>query len=118
MRSLRWRGHFRLLVTAVEWISTVASGTGTDGVVIDHLALSIGSAGAWTGVHTLLLDTGHGQWTLRAEETLRPAVRRTSEISLQAGADRAGSFWAALTVGTTGVRSAGINLDGNHWNYK
>ena len=86
--------------------------------MVDHLALSIGSAGPRAGVHTLLLNTGHGQRTLRAEETLRPAVRRTSEISLQAGADRAGSFRAALTIGTTGVRSAGINLDGNHWNYK
>ena len=86
--------------------------------MIDHLAFSIGSTGARTGVYTLLLDTGHGQWTLRAEETLWPAVGRTSEISLQTGADRSGSLRAALTVGTTGVRGAGINLDGNHWKYK
>ena len=86
--------------------------------MVDHLALSIGSAGPRAGVHTLLLDTGHGQWTLRAEETLRPAVGRTSEISLQAGADRSGALRAALTVGTTGVRSAGIHLDRSNWKYK
>lgn len=82
--------------------------------MVDHLALSIGSTGARTGVDTLLLDTGHGQRTLRAEQTLWPAVGRTSEISLQTGTDRSGSFRAALTVGTTGVWSAGISLDGSH----
>ena len=86
--------------------------------MVDHLALSIGSAGPRAGVHTLLLDTGHGQRTLRAEETLRPAVRRTSEISLQTGTDRPGTLRSALTVGTTGVRSAGIHLDRSHWKYK
>ena len=86
--------------------------------MIDHLALSIGSTGAGTGVDTLLLDTGHGQGTLRAEETLRAAVGRTSEISLQAGADRSGSFRATLTEGATGVRSAGILDHWNHWKYK
>ena len=86
--------------------------------MVDHLALSIGSTGAWAGVHTLLLDTGHGQRTLRAEETLWPAVGRTSEISLQTGADRSGSFRATLTEGTTGVRSAGILDHWNHWKYK
>ena len=86
--------------------------------MVDHLTLSIGSTGAWAGVHTLLLDTGHGQRTLRAEETLRPAVRRTSEISLQAGADGPGTFRPALAVGTTGVRSAGVHLDWSHWKHK
>ena len=87
--------------------------------MVDHLALSIGSTGAWAGVHTLLLDTGHGQRTLRAEETLRPAVRRTSEISLQTGADRSRSLRAALTVGTTGVWIAGVHLVNlrSHWKY-
>ena len=86
--------------------------------MVDHLALSIGSAGPRAGVHTLLLDTGHGQRTLRAEETLRPAVRRTSEVSLQTGTDRPGTLGSALTVGTTGVRSAGIHLDRSNWKYK
>ena len=85
--------------------------------MVDHLALSIGSTGARTGVDTLLLDTGHSQGTLRAEQTLWPAVGRTSEISLQTGTDGAGSFRSTLTVGTTGVRSAGIHLDGSNWKF-
>ena len=68
--------------TAVEGVSAVLTRTGADGIVVDDLTLCVSSTGAGTGIHTPLLDTGHGQRTLRAEETLRPAVRRTSEISL------------------------------------
>ena len=115
MRSLRWRGHFRLLVTAVEWISTVASRTGTDGVVIDHLALSIGSTGAGTGVHTLLLDTGHGQRTLRAEETLWSTVGRSAEVAREAGTHWARSLRSALTVWSAGVRITRVCWLLDHW---
>ena len=72
--------------------------------MVDNLALSLGSTGARTGIHTPLLDTGHGQRTLRAEQTLWPTVGRTSEVSLETGADRPRSLWPALAVRTAGVR--------------
>jgi hypothetical protein len=71
--------------------------------MIDNFALSIGSTGSWTGVSTLLLDTGLGQRTLRAQETLGSAVWWASEISLEAGADWPRALWPAFTVGTTGI---------------
>jgi hypothetical protein len=77
--------------------------------VVDNLALSLGSTSTRTGIHTPLLDTGHGQRTLRAEETLRSTVGRTSEVSLETGADWAGSLGSALAVGTTGVRVTRVN---------
>ena len=94
----------------MEWISAVLTRTGADGVVVDDFALSIGSTGAWTGVDTPLLDTRHRQRTLRAEQTLRPTVGRTSEVSLETGADRAGTLGTTLAVGTAGVRVTRV-----HW---
>ena len=76
--------------------------------MIDNFALSIGSTGSWTGVSTLLLDTGLGQRTLRTEETLRPAVGRGTEVSRQAVTDRPVTLGPALAVGATGVRVARI----------
>ena len=70
--------------------------------MIDHLALSIGSAGAGTGVHTLLLDTGHGQRTLRAEETFRPAVGRNSYEAWQAGTGLVTIDFSTLSIGSAG----------------
>ena len=71
--------------------------------MIDNFAVSIGSTGSWTGVSTLLLDTGLGQRTLRAQETLWSAVWWTSEISLEAGADWSRALWSAFTVWSTWV---------------
>ena len=89
---------------AVEGVSAVLTRTGADGIVVDDLTLCVSSTGAGTGIHTSLLDTGHGQRTLRAEQTLWPTVGRTSEVSLEAGADRPRSLWPALAVRTAGVR--------------
>ena len=94
---------------AVEWVSAVLARTGADRIVVDDLALGVSSTGARTGVHTPLLDTGHGQRTLRAKETLRPTVGRTSEVSLEAGADRARSLCPALAVRAAGVRVTGVH---------
>ena len=71
--------------------------------MIDNFAVSIGSTGSWTGVSTLLLDTGLGQRTLRAKETLRSAVWRASKISLEAGADWSRALWSAFSVWSTWV---------------
>ena len=76
--------------------------------MVDNLALGIGSACSWTGVCAFLLDTGLGQGTLGAQETLWPTVGRASEISLETGAHWPGALCPALTVGSTWVWVAGI----------
>ena len=83
--------------------------------MIDNFALGIGSTGSWTGVSTLLLHTGLGQRTLRAQETLRSAVGRASEISLEAGADWSRALWSAFTVGSTWVWVTRICRLRNNW---
>lgn len=103
-------------VAAVEWITTESFRTGADWVVVDNFAFSIGSTGSWTRINTLLLDTSLGQSTLRAEQTLRPAVGRSTKVSLETGADRSGTLRSALTVGSTRIRVAWIIINrSNRW---
>ena len=51
-------------------------------------ALGVGSAGSWTGVHTLFIDTGPVAGTLGIDDTLWPAVGRGADV---VGQTRAGS---------------------------
>ena len=71
--------------------------------MVDNFAFGIGSTCSWAGIGAFLLNTGLGQRTLRAQETLGPTVGRTSEISLEAGADWSRALWSAFTVGSTWV---------------
>jgi len=54
----------RVLVTVEEGVTAVTSWAAADGVVIDDLALGIGTTCSWTWVNTLLLDTCLAQLAL------------------------------------------------------
>ena len=100
-----WRSHNLWVFVAVEeWVSTVSLGTAAYGVVVDHLALGVGSAGPRTGVNTLLLYTSLTELTFRREQALWSAVGRAPEIAREAGTHRARTLWSALTIWSTWVR--------------
>ena len=105
MRSFGRCDYFGILDAIDEGISAVTSWTATDGIMIDHLALTIGSTGSRAWVNTLLLDTGLAELTVRTEEALRTAVRRTSKVTLEARTDSSISIYTALAV-----RAAWISL--------
>ena len=94
---------------ASEGVSSISLLTPTDGVVVDDLTLGEGSTGSRTGVTTLLTDTGEVTGTLAVEDTLRSAVRRSSDIPGQTGAGRDASLVPALRERSTGVRQAGVD---------
>ena len=77
--------------------------------MVDNLAFSICTTGSWTGVNTFLLDTGLGQSTLRAQQTLWPTVWRSTKVTLETGADWSGTLRSTLTVWSTGVWIAGVS---------
>ena len=95
-----------------ERVSIIAGGTSADGLVVDHLALSIGATGARAGVNTPLPDTGSVVWTVWVDGTLRPAVGRNSNVVGQTGAGSNSSCQVILTLGegSTRCRIARINL--------
>jgi hypothetical protein len=100
-----WRSHNLWVFVAVEeWVSAVSLGTAAYGVVVDHLALGVGSAGPGTGVNTLLLDTSLTELTFRREQALWSAVGRAPEIAREAGTHRARTLRPALTIWSTWVR--------------
>lgn len=111
--SLNW-WWFRLPRAAKEWITNVAVGAAADGVVVDNLTFSVSTACSGAGVSTLLLDAGLAQLALGGEEALWPAVGGTSEVAWQTGAHWTGACRAAVAVGPTGVRVAGVTGLLNH----
>lgn len=52
--------------------------------MIDHYAMCIASAGAWTWVYTLLIGTSLVQPTVGANCALRSTIRRASQVALHA----------------------------------
>jgi hypothetical protein len=69
--------------------------------VIDCSTAGIVSTGSDTGVRTLLLDTGLVTGTLRIQDTLRAAVRRSSYEARQTGAGLVAVDLPALSIGST-----------------
>ena len=103
--------------TVAEWVPGEARGTLADGIVVGHLAPGIVTAGAWAGVHTLLVDTGGQLATVRADHTLGSAVWRVSLVAWDTGADTHTINLPVLTVGTTGigVTWVSVHLYGFWW---
>ena len=60
----RGRYDLRVLVTVEEGVAAVTLGAAADGVVIDDLALGVGTTCSWAWVNTLLLDTCLAQLAL------------------------------------------------------
>ena len=89
--------------TAAEGISLVADIAGTDGIVVGDPTFGIEPTEAGTGISTLLLDTGSALTTLRAHQTLGPAVGRRADHSWLTGADTHSVAFSELTGGTAGV---------------
>jgi len=99
------RSHNLWVFVAVEErISAVALGTAAYGVVVDHLALGVGSTGPGTGVNTLLLDTSLTELTFRREQALRSAVGRAPKVAWETGTHRARTLRSAFTIWSAWVR--------------
>ena len=99
-----WSHNLWVFVAVEEWVSAVSLRTAAYGVVVDHLALGVGSTGPGTGVNTLLLDTSLTELTFRREQALWSAVGRAPKIAREAGTHRARTLRSALTVWSAGVR--------------
>ena len=87
--------------TAGERVSAVASGAGTDGVVIDCGTAGVVATGSRTGVSALLSYAGQARRTLGIEDTLRSAVGRDSYEAWQAGAGLVTIDFSALSIWST-----------------
>ena len=87
-----------------ERVSVIAGGTSADGLVVDHLALSIGATGAGAGVNTPLPDAGSVIRTVWVDGTLRPAVGRNSNVVGKTGAGSNSSCQVILTLGEGSTR--------------
>lgn len=105
-RNVRCRRSHNLwvFVAVEERISAVSLGTAAYGVVVDHLALGVGSTGPGAGVNTLLLDTSLTELAFRREQALWSTVGRASEIAREAGTHRARTLRSAFTIWSTWVR--------------
>lgn len=71
--------------------------------MILHCAPSELAASAGTGILTPLIDACRGVEAFRVIGALRPAVRRTADVVLQAGARRVQAYYFALRVGTAWI---------------
>ena len=100
----RWSNNLWVFVAVEEWVSTVSLGTAAYGVVVDHLALGVGSTGPRTGVNTLLLYTGLTELTFRREQALWSAVGRAPKIAREAGTHRTRTLRSAFTIWSTWIR--------------
>ena len=83
-------------------VSSETSWTGTDGVVVDHLAVSLDSASSDARIFTLLLDASEVSRTFGIDDALRPAERRSSGVPWQARASLMAVDNLALGIGATG----------------
>ena len=102
-------GRGGLLLDAVtEGVSGVSRRTLADGVVVDDLTPGVVATSPRTGVDTLLVDAGRELVTVRADHTLWPAVGRVALVAWDTGTHTDTIDLPVLTVGTTGVRVAGV----------
>ena len=99
-----WSHNLWVFVAVEEWVSAVSLGAAAYGVVVDHLALSIGPTGSGTGVNTLLLNASLAELTFRREQALWSAVGRSPEKAREAIAHRTRTLRSAITVWSTWVR--------------
>ena len=104
-----------VLVAHEVRVSTVSLGTAAYGVVVDHLALGVVSAGPEAGVNTLLPDTSLTELTFRREQTLWSTVGRSTEVAREAVTHWARSLGSALTVWSAGVRITRVCWLLDHW---
>lgn len=104
---LTWRKRQN---TAHGRLAFISFRTGTDRNVILHCAPSEFAASAGTGILTSLIDARRGVETFRVIGALRSAVRRSTDVVLQAGACRIQADNFALRVETAWIRQARISL--------
>ena len=90
-------------MTVVEWISGESLRTRADGIVVNHLAQSIGTAHSRTRILALLVDTSLVLGTIRVFETFRLAIGWFAKVSRLTFTDWSGSQNGTYGVWTTGI---------------
>ena len=108
--NYRWRAVLTCgdSPTAHEGVALIALLAPAHGVVVDHLALSRGTAGPGAWVAALLVDAGQVTGALAGCPALRLTVGRTALMARQTGADCKVVHASALGVWPTWIRIAGI----------
>lgn len=66
----------------------MAAGATANRIVVDHLAVGVDAASSRTRVLALVVETGLGQETFRADNAFGSARRRATDIVWLARADR------------------------------
>jgi hypothetical protein len=89
-----------------EGVSGEALQAGTDGTVLNCLALCVLSTGTWTNGHTSLVGTGFGPVTVRIGNTLGSAVGRGTDIVGQACRSRISTKSSTSVI--CGMRSTAL----------
>ena len=85
-------------MAVIEWISGESLRTRADGIMVNHLAQSIGAAHSRTRILALLVDTSLVLGTIRIFETFRLAIRWFAKVSWLAF-----TYWSRSKNGTNGV---------------
>ena len=94
---------------ASERISDISGEAGTHRVVVDNSALRVESTDAGAGVDTVLVDAGQAGDAVAVDDALRPAAAvGISEVVWPAAADAGAASHLGVSIGTAGVRVAGI----------
>ena len=101
----------RFKTTCSERISNVIFSTGAGWYVVVDPTLGIGTAGARTGVDTLVPQTGSVRGAVRVDDTLRPAGNMgVSEVLWDTLTGGSISLFAAHSVGPTGRGVTGVDI--------
>jgi len=98
----------RNILATPERITGLSLATATNRTVIDDLASRVQSARATARISAFLVDAGESLGALGAHYTLRPALRRRTDIALQARAHSVVVLRSALAVRSARRRLARI----------
>lgn len=102
-----WRdGNLHTLLKRITCASGWASANRT---VVNHLAAGLQAASCGARIYALLVDTGLKSGALAGHHTLGSTLRRSSNVSRQAGAHGMSINVAALAVGAAGRWVAGLH---------
>ena len=93
---------FRNERAARERITSVASRTVTDCIMIDCLASGIVTTGSNTGVTALVLDTSFVAWAFGIQDTFRSTVWWGTNVAWETSAGLITIDFSALGIGATG----------------
>jgi len=92
---------FRDERTSRERITSVASWTVTDCIVVDCLTSGIVATGSNTGITALVLDTSFIAWAFGIQNTFRSTVWWGTNVAWQTSAGLIAIDFSALSIGAT-----------------